>query len=93
MGNAFASTPGDQKWAQLSGTPIDFLAGLGAGEHTLEFYWRITSNIGERFDSRGGVNYRASFSVLEPAPAPVSSPAPLALAGLGLALLAAARRR
>lgn len=92
MGNPFASTPGDQKWAQLSGTPIDFLAGLGAGDHTLELYWSIGSNIGDRFDSRGGANYTASFSVLAPSTAPVSSPASLALAGAGLLLLAALRR-
>ncbi len=93
MGNAFAGTDGDQKWAQLSGTPIDFLAGLGAGDHTLEVYWSISSNIGDRFDSRGGANYRASFTVLAPVVSTVSAPASLALAGAGLALMAALRRR
>ena len=44
-GNTF-SGDGDQKWAQLSNTGIDFLSGVGVGQHTLQIYFGAGSTDG-----------------------------------------------
>jgi len=66
-GNSFSGS-GDQKWSQNSGTP-DLLSGLAPGDYDLEVYFKATSNEGDRYDSRGGANYVASFAIAIPEPA------------------------
>ena len=66
-GNSFSGS-GDQKWSQISGTP-DLLSGLAPGDYDLEVYFKATSNEGDRYDSRGGANYVASFAIVIPEPA------------------------
>ncbi|MBO0938175.1 T9SS type A sorting domain-containing protein [Fibrella sp. HMF5335] len=53
---------GDQKWATTMAN-INMATGLPAGNYTLEVYWQITTNLGDRFDSNGGANVKASFTV------------------------------
>ncbi len=59
------STAGDQKWAQIAG-PQNFLAGLTAGNYSLEVWFLASTNEGDRWDTNGGNNYVASFTVTAP---------------------------
>ncbi len=54
---------GDQRW-QLTGDNINVLSGLSSGNYTMEVYFRASGNQGDVFDSRGGLNYQATFSVV-----------------------------
>lgn len=67
--NADLVTAGDQKW-QATGANINLLNGLGNGNYTLEIYFTAFGNGSTVFDSRGGLNYQASFSVV---PEPTST--------------------
>lgn len=65
--------PGDQKWGE-SAANIDLLSGLSKGDYVLEVYWEAEGNqtnsggCGEfKYDSNGGANYLAYFSVGEEA--------------------------
>ncbi len=90
------TTPGDKQWGGdvqggnaalvLSG---NVLVGLPAGNYTLEVYSEINTNAvnadGTIFNSNGGNNFKASFSVI---PEPTSA----ALGMMGLSLLLRRRR-
>lgn len=53
----------NQKWAK-SDNNTDVLSGLSASEtYTLEVYWKITSNVGDKLDNNSGANYKANFTV------------------------------
>lgn len=53
----------NQKWAKTDYT-TDILPGLDASEsYTLEIYWKITSNVGDKFDDNSGSNFKSSFTV------------------------------
>ena len=40
------------------------MTGLDASEtYTLEIYWKITSNVGDKFDHDSGSNFKSSFTV------------------------------
>lgn len=53
----------NQKWAKTDNT-TDILSGLDASEsYTLEIYWKITSNVGDKFDYDSGSNFKSSFTV------------------------------
>jgi|SaaInlLV_10m_DNA_1039704.scaffolds.fasta_scaffold30927_1 hypothetical protein len=53
----------NQKWAKTDST-TDILAGLAASEtYTLELYWKITTNVGDKVDNASGVNFKADFTV------------------------------
>lgn len=53
----------DQKWKTTAGT-VNLLAGLSEGNYTLEVYSRMsTSCSGDQYESNGGSNYKATFSV------------------------------
>lgn len=85
---------------QLNGmAPVDFLAGLGAGDFTIELYYSaaildINGLAATLFSNNDGANYRATFSVTGGSGGgDVPEPTSLTLAGLTLALLAATRRR
>jgi hypothetical protein len=56
------STAGDQKWAEMVG-PHNFLAGLTAGNYTLEVWFLASTNEGDRWDTNLGSNFVASFTV------------------------------
>lgn len=72
---------GDQKWQQaLAGTNI--LSGLAPGNYELEVYWKITSNLGDFFDSNFGNNIKASFTVAPAASVPTLSQWGLIIFGL-----------
>ncbi|MBO0950314.1 T9SS type A sorting domain-containing protein [Fibrella forsythiae] len=53
---------GDQLW-ENTGANINLASGLPAGNYTIEVYWQITTNLGDRYDSNGGANFTATFTV------------------------------
>ncbi|MEZ0543051.1 T9SS type A sorting domain-containing protein [Fibrella arboris] len=53
---------GDQLW-ENTGANINLASGLPSGNYTVEVYWQITTNQGDRYDSNGGANFRATFTV------------------------------
>jgi hypothetical protein len=53
---------GNQKWTATTAA-INIAAGLTPGTYQLEVYWKITSNEGDVFDSNGGNNYKATFTI------------------------------
>lgn len=53
---------GDQKWGGLSGT-TNVLAGLTIGNYTIEVYTDADTNVGTKYSSNGGANYKATFTV------------------------------
>lgn len=55
-------TFGNQLW-RTSSANINLASGLPSGNYTLEVYLMITTNRGDQFDSNGGNNYTATFSV------------------------------
>ncbi|HEV6964592.1 PEP-CTERM sorting domain-containing protein [Roseateles sp.] len=87
-GNTFINW-GDQKWAGLSTSSTNFLAGLSAGTHTLQVYFTGLSNEGNRDSGSAANPFSASFAVTSPVPEPAS---PMLLFA-GLALLAVLKRR
>ena len=61
--NDIDGTGGNQKWAKTDYS-TDVLAGLNASEtYSLEVYWKITSNVGDRFDNNTGENFKSTFTV------------------------------
>ena len=89
-GNNFVGG-GDQKWSTMTSAP-DLLSGLGAGDYNLAVYFMANTNEGDRYDSNGGNNYIAAFSVSEPSPA-VPEPASAMLLIAAVLPLALLRRR
>ena len=71
--NNFFNNSGDQKWSGISSTP-DLLTGLGAGSYEVEVYLMINSSEGDIYDSHGGANYVATFTVSSPAAIPDQLP-------------------
>ncbi len=53
---------GTQRWARTD-AGINIANGLGPGTYTLEVYWRIDGTFGFFFDSNGGNNYKATYTV------------------------------
>ena len=86
-GNTFSGA-GDQKWAQLASSNIDFLTGLAAGTHTLNVYFSSLTNAGDRLSGSAADPFSANFAVTA-----VPEPASLAMMLGGLALVGAAVRR
>lgn len=79
--DANLANPGDQRWQQaLAG--VDVLNGLAPGNYELEVFWKITSNIGDQFDSDFGNNFKASFTVAAPTSVPTLSQWGLIVLGL-----------
>ena len=62
--------PGDQRWATTSAN-IDLLGALPDGNYTLEIYFDSPTNEGVNYDSNGGANYTATFTIVA-APPPVT---------------------
>lgn len=61
--NGVDDSSNNQKWAKTDNT-TDVLAGLNASEtYTLEVYWKIATNEGDKFDNNSSSNYKASFTV------------------------------
>lgn len=84
-GNGF-SGGGDQVWNNITSAP-NVANGLGAGNYTLELFWKATSTDGDHFVNNSGSNYAATFNVI-PEPSTYA-----ALFGLGALGLAAWKRR
>lgn len=53
---------GSQRWARTD-AGINIANGLGPGTYTLEVYWRIDGTFLFSFDSNGGNNYKATYTV------------------------------
>lgn len=87
-----ASTTGggeDQSW-RLVGGQLDFLAGVGAGQHQLQVYFKALTNEGDRLNGSADAPFSAGFSVSAvPEPAAVA----LWLLGLGAIGMRARARR
>lgn len=67
IGGGTYTNGGDQLWA--NGTPLNLLAasgfsGIGSQQYTLEVFFSINSNLGDRFNSANGNNYYATFTVV-----------------------------
>ena len=62
---------GDQRWATDTAS-VNLLAGLADGTHTLAFFASGTTNGGDIFDSNGGANYTADFTVV-PEPSTIAA--------------------
>ncbi|MBS0659098.1 MAG: PEP-CTERM sorting domain-containing protein [Verrucomicrobia bacterium] len=80
-GNSFTNA-GDQLWA--NGVPLNLLtasgfSGIGSQQYTLEVFFSINSNLGDRFNSANGSNYFATFTVV---PEPSTYAAGALLVGL-----------
>jgi hypothetical protein len=91
---------GDQRWATENGytsypqggsgtfTPVNLLAGLGAGNYVLAVYGYADSTDGSHFESNGGLNYAAEFTVV-----PEPSTWAMMFGGLGMLLCFQRMRR
>lgn len=53
---------GTQRWARTD-AGLNIANGLGPGTYTLEVYWRIDGTFGFFFESNGGNNYKATYTV------------------------------
>lgn len=86
------STAGNQKWANLAITNVNFLSGLPAGVHSLQVYLTAFTNEGNRDSGSAASPYAATFTVTPAVPEP--GRLPLLLAGAGvLAVLVRRTRR
>jgi len=56
------SGAGDQKWYTES-AGVNILSGLDPGEYVLEVFFKASTSLGDRFDSDGGNNFKANFTV------------------------------
>lgn len=56
------SQDGSQRWSRTD-AGINIANGLGPGTYTLEVYWRIDGTFLFSFDSNGGNNYKATYTV------------------------------
>jgi hypothetical protein len=88
-GNYF-SDGGNQKWANIDSTP-DVLSGIPAGNYNFAIYFTASTNEGTKYDSNGGNNYVASFSVASASSVP--EPAACLILIAGIIPLALLRRR
>ena len=88
-GNGFSGTD-DQKWSNIATSP-DVLSGVPVGDYNLAVYFTASTNEGTLYDSNGGNNYVASFSVASASAVP--EPAALMLLIAGIVPLALLRRR
>ncbi len=61
---------GNQTWEKSDAT-INVLNELAPGNYQIEVYNRASTNIGDQFDSNGGANYIASFTVVASSSNPV----------------------
>ena len=76
-----SGTSGDQRWASDT-YDVNVLTGLSLGTHTIAFFASGTTNGNQIFDSNGGANYTASFTVVpEPSTWAMGSLVALGLAG------------
>lgn len=72
---------GDQRWASDTYN-VNLLTGLSLGTHTISFFASGTTNGNQIFDSNGGANYTASFTVVpEPSTWAMGSLTALGLVG------------
>ncbi|MBO0932711.1 T9SS type A sorting domain-containing protein [Fibrella aquatilis] len=53
---------GNQRW-EKNNYNINLASGLPSATYTLEVYFFINSTVGDRYDSNGGANYTATFTV------------------------------
>ena len=82
---------GDQAWGYpnaISPTSPNFVSGLADGDYDLEIFFKGTTFGSDFFDSNGGSNYTASFTVTS-----VPEPAVALLAGLGGLVLMGSRSK
>lgn len=82
--------PGATAYWGLTGLPVNFLAGVGTGDHTLSINFVASSSSGTYSLNNDGANYVAKFNVAAAVPEPESYA--LLLSGLGL-MAAIGRRR
>jgi len=82
--------PGSTAYWGLGSPSVDFLAGLGVGEHTLSINFAAVSNTQTYSLNNNGANYVAKFNATAAVPEPESYA--LLLSGLGL-MAAIGRRR
>ena len=54
---------GEQRW-RLPNANVNLANNLTLGVYVLEVYWYITTNNQSQFDSNGGANYKATFTVI-----------------------------
>ncbi len=82
---------GDQAWGHpnpISPTSPNFVSGLADGDYDLEIFFKGTTFGSDFFDSNGGSNYTATFTVSS-----VPEPAVALLAGLGGLVLMGSRSK
>ena len=53
---------GDQRW-EKNNYNINLADGLPSGTYTIEVYFYIGTSIGDKYDSNGGPNYKATFNI------------------------------
>lgn len=89
-GNVHHNVQGLQQWSGLLRGPVDFLAGLSPGTHTMRVYTTVFGDQGGAFNSAMS---EVGFTVTSPVPEPASGDSMLAGLGLLLALARFTRRR
>ena len=85
IGGQLIEGVGDQAWGNTG--DIDLMAlTSGAGDYTVEIFFKAFTNEGDRFSSNGGNNFKATFTA-------VPEPSSTALLGLGGLALIMRRRK